>query len=128
MRYFLAGTLSLRQKMDIQPASDPVFVFSCFLRKLGIYSGMDSIVIADNTARDRVSTRAVTINLRSNFHKRGTIATLKRKLAHQKLADTVRDCFPIITMDMTQLSATSCLQCAPIQLGQLTSFKSSTGR
>jgi hypothetical protein len=55
--------------MDIQPASDPVFVFSCFLRKLEIYSGMDSIVINDNTARDRVSTRAVIIHIRSNFHK-----------------------------------------------------------
>ncbi len=69
MRYFLAGILSLRQQMDMQPASDPVFVFSCFLRKLEIYSGMDSIVIDDYTARDRVSTRAVIIHIRSNFHK-----------------------------------------------------------
>jgi hypothetical protein len=114
--------------MDIQPASDPVFVFSCFLRKLGIYSGMDGIVIADNTARDRVSTRAVIINLRSNFHKQGAIATLKRELARQMLANTVRACFPVITINVTQLSTTSCLQCTSSQLGQLTSFKSPTGR
>jgi hypothetical protein len=38
--------------------------------------------------------------MRSNFHKRGAMGTLRRELARQKMADTaVRDCFPTATMD-----------------------------
>jgi hypothetical protein len=73
---------------------------SCFLRELEIYSGMDSIVIADNAAQTRAAARAVIIHMRSNFHKRGAIANLRRELARQKMQDTaVRDCFPTAIMD-----------------------------
>ncbi len=73
---------------------------SCFLRELEIYSGMDSIVIADNAAQTRAAARAVIIHMRSNFHKRGAISTLRRELARQKMPDTaVRDCFPTAIMD-----------------------------
>jgi hypothetical protein len=75
-------------------------VVSCFLRELEIYSGMDSIVIADNAAQTRPAAIAVIIHMRSNFHKRGAMGTLRRELARQKMADTaVRDCFPTATMD-----------------------------
>ncbi len=38
--------------------------------------------------------------MRSHFHKRGAMGTLKRELARQKMADTaVRDCFPTAVMD-----------------------------
>jgi hypothetical protein len=70
------------------------------LRELEIYSGMDNIVIADNAAQTRSEARAVIIHMRSNFHKRGAMGTLKRELARQKMADTaVRDCFPTTTME-----------------------------
>jgi hypothetical protein len=61
---------------------------------------MDSIVIADNAAQTRSEARAVIIHMRSHFHKRGAMGTLKRELARQKMADTaVRDCFPTAVMD-----------------------------
>jgi hypothetical protein len=61
---------------------------------------MDNIVIADNAAQTRSEARAVIIHMRSNFHKRGAMGTLKRELARQKMADTaVRDCFPTTTME-----------------------------
>jgi hypothetical protein len=86
--------------MKMPPKSDPVFVVSCFLRELEIYSGMDNIVIADNAAQTRSEARAVIIHMRSNFHKRGAMGTLKRELARQKMADTaVRDCFPTTVME-----------------------------
>jgi hypothetical protein len=73
---------------------------SCFLRELEIYSGMYSIVIADNAAQTRTDARAVIIHMRSNFHKRGAMGILRRELARQKMADTaVRDCFPTATME-----------------------------
>jgi hypothetical protein len=97
---FLAGILSIRNRLKMPPMSDLVFVVSCFLRELEINSGMDSIVIADNAAQTRSDARAVIIHMRSNFHKRGAMGTLKRELARQKMADTaVRDCFPTATMD-----------------------------
>ncbi len=38
--------------------------------------------------------------MRSHFHKRGAMGTLKRELARQRMADTaVRDCFPTAAMD-----------------------------
>ncbi len=38
--------------------------------------------------------------MRSNFHKRGAMGTLRRELARQKMPDTaVRDCFPTAIMD-----------------------------
>jgi hypothetical protein len=97
---FLAGIPSIRNRLKMPPLSDPVFVVSCFLRELEIYSGMDSIVIADNAAQTRSDARAVIIHMRSHFHKRGAMGTLKRELARQKMADTaVRDCFPTSVMD-----------------------------
>jgi hypothetical protein len=97
---FLAGIPSIRNRLKMPPLSDPVFVVSCFLRELEIYSGMDSIVIADNAAQTRSEARAVIIHMRSHFHKRGAMGTLKRELARQKMADTaVRDCFPTAVMD-----------------------------
>jgi hypothetical protein len=61
---------------------------------------MDSIVIADNAAQTRAAARAVIIHMRSNFHKRGAIGTLRRELARQKMPDTaVRDCFLTAIMD-----------------------------
>jgi hypothetical protein len=97
---FLAGIPSIRSRLKMPPQSDPVFVVSCFLRELEIYSGMDSIVIADNAAQTRSEARAVIIHMRSHFHKRGAMGTLKRELARQRMADTaVRDCFPTAAMD-----------------------------
>jgi hypothetical protein len=97
---FLAGIPSIRGRLKMPSKSDPVFVVSCFLRELEIYSGMDNIVIADNAAQTRAEARAVIIHMRSNFHKRGAMGTLKRELARQKMADTaVRDCFPTTTME-----------------------------
>jgi hypothetical protein len=97
---FLAGIPSIRRRLKMPSKSDPVFVVSCFLRELEIYSGMDNIVIADNAAQTRAEARAVIIHMRSNFHKRGAMGTLKRELARQKMADTaVRDCFPTTTME-----------------------------
>jgi hypothetical protein len=97
---FLAGIPSIRNRLKMPSKSDPVFVVSCFLRELEIYSGMDNIVIADNAAQTRPEARAVIIHMRSNFHKRGAMGTLRRELARQKMADTaVRDCFPTATMD-----------------------------
>jgi hypothetical protein len=97
---FLAGIPSIRDRLRLPRTADPVFVVSCFLRELEIYSGMDSIVIADNAAQTRSAARAVIIHMRSNFHKRGAIGTLRRELARQKMPDTaVRDCFPTATMD-----------------------------
>jgi hypothetical protein len=97
---FLAGIPSIRDRLRMPRTADPVFVVSCFLRELEIYSGMDSIVIADNAAQIRSADRAVIIHMRSNFHKRGAIGTLSRELARQKIADTsVRDCFLTAIMD-----------------------------
>jgi hypothetical protein len=97
---FLAGIPSIRNRMKMPSKSDPVFVVSCFLRELEIYSGMDNMVIADNAAQTRSEARAVIIHMRSNFHKRGAMGTLKRELARQKMADTaVRDCFPTTAME-----------------------------
>jgi hypothetical protein len=80
--------------------SDPAFVVSCFLRELEIYSGMDNIVIADSAAPTRLEARAVIIHMRSNFHKRGAMGTLRRELARQKMPETaVRDCFPTAIME-----------------------------
>jgi hypothetical protein len=97
---FLAGIPSIRSRMKMPAKSDPVFVVSCFLRELEIYSGMDNIVIADSAAQTRSEARAVIIHMRSNFHKRGAMGTLRRELARQKMPDTaVRDCFPTAIMD-----------------------------
>jgi hypothetical protein len=97
---FLAGIPSIRARLRLPNTADPVYVVSCFLRELEIYSGMDSIVIADNAAQTRAAARAVIIHMRSNFHKRGAIAILRRELARQKMQDTaVRDCFPTAIME-----------------------------
>ncbi len=97
---FLAGIPSIRNRLKMPAKSDPVFVVSCFLRELEIYSGMDNIVIADSAAQTRSEARAVIIYMRSNFHKRGVMGTLRRELARQKMPDTaVRDCFPTAIMD-----------------------------
>jgi hypothetical protein len=97
---FLAGIPSIRHRLGMPVKSDPAFVVSCFLRELEIYSGMDNIVIADSAAPTRLEARAVIIHMRSNFHKRGAMGTLRRELARQKMPDTaVRDCFPTTTME-----------------------------
>jgi hypothetical protein len=97
---FLAGIPSIRNRLGMPVKSDPAFVVSCFLRELEIYSGMDNIVIADSAAATRMEARAVIIHMRSNFHKRGAMGTLRRELARQKMPDTaVRDCFPTTTME-----------------------------
>jgi hypothetical protein len=67
---------------------------------MGLYAGMDSIVLADNAAKSRLETRAVIIHMRSSFHKRAAMVILRRELASQRLpGTTVRDCFPTIAMD-----------------------------
>jgi hypothetical protein len=74
-----------------------VFVVWSFLKRLEIYTGMDSI--ADNAAQTRAAARTVIIHMRSNFHERGARAMLKRELAKQRLADTaVSDHFPTNTI------------------------------
>jgi hypothetical protein len=84
----------------MQHTDSPVFFAPCFLRNLEIYSGMDSIANADNAAQNRTSARVVIIFKRSNFHKRGATAVLRRALARQRLADiAVRDCFPSKTIE-----------------------------
>jgi hypothetical protein len=100
---FLAGIPAIRDRLRLPRTADPVYVVSCFLRELEIYSGMDSIVIADNAAQTRPAARAVIIHMRSNFHKRGAMGVLRRELARQKMADTAaRDCFPTTTMDQVK--------------------------
>jgi hypothetical protein len=67
---------------------------SRLLRDMGIYTGMDSIVLADNAAKSRLEVRAVIIHMRSSFHKRAAMVILRRELASQRLpGTTVRDCF-----------------------------------
>jgi hypothetical protein len=100
---FLAGIPAIRDRLQLPRTADPVYVVSCFLRELEIYSGMDSIVIADNAAQTRPAARAVIIHMRSNFHKRGAMGVLRRELARQKMADTAaRDCFPTTSMDQVK--------------------------
>jgi hypothetical protein len=97
---FLAGIPAIRDRLRLPHTADPVYVVSYFLRVLEIYTGMDSIVIADNAAQTRTAARAVIIHMRSNFHKRGAMGILRRELARQKMAETaVRDCFPTATME-----------------------------
>jgi hypothetical protein len=97
---FLAGIPAIRDRLRLPRTADPVYVVSCFLRELEIYTGMDSIVIADNAAQTRTAARAVIIHMRSNFHKRGAMSILRRELARQKMAETaVRDCFPTASME-----------------------------
>jgi hypothetical protein len=68
---------------------------SRLMRDMGIYAGMDSIVLADNAAKSRLEVRAVIIHMRSPFHKRAAMVILRRELASQRLpGTTVRDCFP----------------------------------
>jgi hypothetical protein len=69
------------------------------MRDMGIYAGMDSIVLADNAAKSRLEARAVIIHMRSSFHKRAAMVILHRELASQRLpGTTVRDCFPTAVM------------------------------
>jgi hypothetical protein len=86
--------------MGMLRTADLVYVVLCFLRELEIYTGMDSVAIADNAAQTRTAARAVIIHVRSNFHKRGAMCTLRRELARQKLTDTaIRVCFPTATVN-----------------------------
>jgi hypothetical protein len=67
---------------------------------MGLYAGMDSIVLADNAAKSRIEARAVIIHMRSSFHKRAAMVILRRELASQRLpGTTVRDCFPTSVME-----------------------------
>ncbi len=63
---FLAGISDIRHHLDMPRAHDPVFVVWSFLKRLEIYTGMDSI--ADNAAQTRAAARTVIIHMRSNFH------------------------------------------------------------
>ncbi len=97
---FLAGIPAIRDRIGMLRIADPVCAVSCFQRELEIYMGMDSIVIADNTAQTRTAARAVIIHMRSNFHKRGAVGNFRQELSRQKLTDTaVRDCIPTATMN-----------------------------
>jgi hypothetical protein len=96
---FFGGVPAFRERMGLHPQSDPIFVVSRLLNDMGIYAGMNSIVLADNAAKTRLDTRAVIIHMQSSFHKRAAMAILRRELARQRLPGTaVRDCFPTSTM------------------------------
>jgi hypothetical protein len=96
---FFGGVPAYRDRLGLHPHSDPIFVMSRLLRDMGIYAGMDSIVLADNAAKSRLEVRAVIIHMRSSFHKRAAMVILRRELASQRLpGTTVRDCFPTTMM------------------------------
>ncbi len=96
---FFGGIPAFRERLGLHPHSDPIFVMSRLMRDMGIYAGMDSIVLADNAAKSRLEVRAVIIHMRSPFHKRAAMVILRRELASQRLpGTTVRDCFPTIMM------------------------------
>jgi chemotaxis protein histidine kinase CheA len=96
---FFGGIPAFRDRLGLSPHSDPIFVMSRLLRDMGIYAGMDSIVLADNAAKSRLEVRAAIIHMRSSFHKRAAMVILRRELASQRLpGTTVRDCFPTIMM------------------------------
>jgi hypothetical protein len=97
---FFGGVPAFRDRLGLHPHSDPIFVVSRLLRDMGLYAGMDSIVLADNAAKSRLEARAVIIHMQSSFHKRAAMVILRRELANQRLpGTTVRDCFPTIVMD-----------------------------
>jgi chemotaxis protein histidine kinase CheA len=96
---FFGGIPAFRDRLGLSPHSDPIFVMSRLLRDMGIYAGMDSIVLADNAAKSRLEVGAAIIHMRSSFHKRAAMVILRRELASQRLpGTTVRDCFPTIMM------------------------------
>jgi hypothetical protein len=96
---FFSGIPAFRDRLGLHPHSDPIFVMSRLMRDMGIYAGMDSIVLADNAAKSRVEVRAVIIHMRSFFHKRAAMVILRSELASQRLpGTTVRDCFPTSVM------------------------------
>jgi hypothetical protein len=96
---FFGGIPAFRERLGLHPHSDPIFVMSRLMRDMGIYAGMDSIVLADNAAKSRLEARAVIIHMRSSFHKRAAMIILRRELASQRLTGTtVRDCFPTAVM------------------------------
>jgi hypothetical protein len=80
------------------------------------------MVMADSAARTRTAARAVIIHMRSNFHKRGAMAILRRELARQRLADTaVRDCFPTKIMEKVKRYIRYAMKLK--RSGPLTSFR-----
>jgi hypothetical protein len=92
---FFSGIPAFRDRLGLHPHSDPIFVMSRLMRDMGIYAGMDSIMLADNAAKSRLEVRAVIIHMRSSFHKRAAMVILRSELASQRLpGTTVRDCFP----------------------------------
>jgi hypothetical protein len=98
--FFFGGVPAFRDRLGLHPHSDPIFVVSRLLRDMGLYAGMDSIVLADNAAKSRLEVRAVIIHMRSSFHKRAATVILRRELASQRLpGTTVRDCFPASVME-----------------------------
>ncbi len=97
---FFGGVPAFRDRLGLHPHSDPIFVVSRLLRDMGLYAGMDSIVLADNAAKSRLEARAVIIHMQSSFHKRAAMVILRRELASQRLpGTTVRDCFPTSVME-----------------------------
>jgi hypothetical protein len=67
---FLAGFPAFCQRLGLRAKLDQVFVASYLLRDMGLYAGMDSIVLANNAARTRFAARVVIIYMQSNLHKR----------------------------------------------------------
>jgi hypothetical protein len=97
---FFGGVPAFRDRLGLHPHSDPIFVVSRLLRDMGLYAGMDSIVLADNAAKSRIEARAVIIHMQSSFHKRAAMVILRRELASQRLpGTTLRDCFPTSVME-----------------------------
>ncbi len=62
---FFGGVPAFRDRLGLHPKSDPIFVMSWLLRDMGIYAGMDSIVLADNAAKSRLEVRVVIIHMHS---------------------------------------------------------------
>jgi hypothetical protein len=119
---FFGGIPAFRERLGLHPHSDPIFVMSRLLRDMGIYAGMDSIVLADNAAKSRLEVRAVIIHMRSPFHKRAAMVILRRELASQRLpGTTVRDCFP--TNMMTKVRRFNKLGMELKTAGKITKFQ-----
>ncbi len=119
---FFGGIQAFRDRLGLHPHSDPIFVISRLMRDMGIYAGMDSIVLADNAAKSRLEVRAVIIHMQSSFHKRAAMAILRRELASQRLPGTaVRDCFP--TSVMTKVKTLNRLGMRLKSAGKITKFQ-----
>jgi hypothetical protein len=59
--------------VDLHLELDPVFVLSYLLRDMGVYAGIESIVLADNAPRTRLPFRAIIIQMQRNHQGMDTI-------------------------------------------------------